>query len=186
MAEMVLFKSGENLAKEFPGSIFIKYGDLDANARTVIGQIKSQMGVIVCGAMFYGAAGILGNIPLIAATGYAGCMSLRAMGAKYEQGTLLQMLSTGKLKKDLPFKEIKGRYSHMIVDAKGNVLLVKEPKKGFMKRYLSNFYLARARIGEPKLKKSWVHEKIRKAQRKFLPGPGAARYLWGKVTRKRK
>ena len=103
---------------------------------------------------------------------------------KFCQQLLLKRLSKGKIAKDLSFDQIKKKYTHIIVDPKGNILLVKETKGGALKKFLSTFYFAKVRIREPKLTKSKSFKLMRKAQRKFWPGKSKLKKLRNNLKKK--
>jgi len=181
---MQLFKVGENLAEDFPGSILIEHDKLDGASKRIVDFIKDQMWLSAAGIVGYPSLGKLTAKMSQPGLAIAGCMSVHIFLTKFCQQLLLKRLSKGKMTKELPFEEILQKYTHLIVDLKGNVLLVKEPKKGFLKRYLRNFYLVRTRIKEPNLAKSKTFEAMRKMQRKFWPGKPQLRRLANRMAKK--
>ncbi|MDO8537832.1 MAG: hypothetical protein Q7S21_03010 [archaeon] len=165
---MQLFKTGKNLRKQFPESLLIEYSELDSRSKGIINAIKKQMWFSFGGIVGYPSIAKLAKLKG-AFSAVAICLSIHIFLTKHCQELLLKRLEKEQIASGISFAEIKRKYSHLIVDLNGNVLLVRESKKGFLKRYLSNFYLVRTRIKKPKLKKSRAFNLMRKAQRKFWP-----------------
>ncbi len=171
MVSIPLFRAGPELSKQFPDSKLIPYSELDGGTRGIINVIRQQMILSAGGVGVYPTLAKIGFIkpPGMAGIPLVGCMSVHIFITKFCQQLLLKRLKTGRIETGFPFLELRKKYSHLIVDTKGNILLVNEPRKGFLKRYVSNFYLARAKIQEPKLRKSKPFQLMRKAQRRFWP-----------------
>ena len=167
---MDIFKTGENLAVQFPESKLIHYKELDWSAKRIVELIRNQIWFSVAGLTGYPIAGKLTGQITKPGVAIGVCMSVHVLITKYCQGLLLKGFMEGHLTKSITFGEAQKKYSHLIVDLKGNILLVKEQRKGAVKRFLSNFYLAKVRLNDPLLEPSKAFRLMRKAQRKIWPG----------------
>jgi hypothetical protein len=156
---MDLFATGEKLQKKFPESKLIPNRELDPTSSHIIRRIADQIRWSAKGIVGYPLASYLTSLPAIG-FGAFGCITLHA-------------LTTSTLEKELArhihWQNPATKYTHIIVDRKGNLLLVKEPKKGAMKRFVSQFYLAHARLSSEKPKKGPIYRGLRAAQRKLWP-----------------
>ncbi len=167
---MKLFRTGEALANQFSDHLLITHRELDGSSKEIVRKMQNQVKLSTAGVVGYPALHSLTGFPTQPVIPLVGCFGVHVAITKHAQNLLLHRLSKNRISPKISFEEIKKRYTHMLVDLDGNVLLVKEPKKGFMARYLSNFYLARVPITDPEFTKSKTFQLMRKVQRKFWPG----------------
>lgn len=131
--------SGERLSRKL-GSYMKPYNELDARSRNLIDVAKAQR-LGIAGSVLYPALKKPVLIPF--------CTGAHIAVIRDSQDGLVKRLLSGKMIEGLPPEKIKGDYTHIIVDVKGNVHLVDERELGRMARAkgkLGHFYLVKTPV----------------------------------------
>lgn len=155
---MVLMGDADAVSEE----LSVSFSDLDSRMKKIVSNSIANAQVKAAGPVLWllagGIPGILGAIVCFSGHAFAGSFIRNA--ARKQLGKI----KIGGAPVDL------AKYSHVIIDVKGNLHFVKETKKGWLKRKFCSFYFEKIRLTSSTPKKSPTRAMARKIVRR-LPNP---------------